>query len=360
MIPVPPSGTAPFALSVLDNAHTAVGQTVADAFGEVIALAKLAEERGYHRFWMSEHHAMPGAATSSPQLMLARLTGETSRIRLGAGGVMLPNHAPLVIAEHLGMLEALAPGRIDMGLGRAPGTDAPTAAALRRHHAANDGFPQQVQELLGFLGDDFPAGHPYRDVHAVPGPWQAAQNRVPAPPVGPEVWILGSSPYSAQLAGRLGRPYAFALQFGDADIATAFRLYRESFQPSEVLAEPYTLVSVGVVAEDDPAEARRQARTAAMAMLRMFQGQSYSLLSPEEVEAYPATLQEQEVLNLYTRRFLNGTGAEVAAALEQLHAGTDVDEVMLVTMGHSRRTHARTVELIADHYGLPATQAPEQ
>ncbi|MHC5560904.1 LLM class flavin-dependent oxidoreductase [Kocuria sp. U4B] len=360
MTPVPPSGTAPFTLSVLDNAQTAVGQTVEDAFGEVIALAKLAEARGYHRFWMSEHHAMPGAATSSPQLMLARLTGETSRIRLGAGGVMLPNHAPLVIAEQLGMLEALAPGRIDMGLGRAPGTDAPTASALRRHHEANAGFPQQVAELLGFLGDDFPAGHPYRGVHAVPGPWQAAQNRVPAPEVGPEVWILGSSPYSAQLAGQLGRPYAFALQFGDADIATAFRLYRKSFQPSEALAEPHTLVSVGVIADDDPAEARRQARTAAMAMLRMFQRKSYSLLPPEEVEAYPATVQEQHVLDLYTHRFLNGTGADVAADLEQLHALTDVDEVMLVTLGHSRRAQARTVELLADHYGLPAAQDPEQ
>ncbi|CAL9614726.1 hypothetical protein SUDANB58_05714 [Streptomyces sp. enrichment culture] len=352
MIPAPPSGTAPFALSVLDNAHTAVGQTVEEAFGEVIALARLAERRGYHRFWMSEHHAMPAAATSSPQLMLARLTGETNRIRLGAGGIMLPNHAPLVIAEQFGMLEALAPGRVDLGLGRAPGTDLPTAAALRRHHDANDGFPQQVLELLGFLGDDFPDGHPYRNVHAVPGPWQADENRVPRPKTAPETWILGSSPYSARLAAQLGRPYAFALQFGDADVASAMRLYRENFRPSEVLAEPYTLVSVGVVAHDDPAEARRQAASSAMAMLRMFQRKPYSLLPPEEVEAYPASLQEQQILETYTHRFLNGTGPEVAAALERLHARTGVDEVMLVVMGHSRRAQARTVELIADHYGL--------
>ncbi|CAL9666950.1 hypothetical protein SUDANB15_07250 [Streptomyces sp. enrichment culture] len=351
-MPAPPSGTAPFALSVLDNAHTAVGQTVEEAFGEVIALARLAERRGYHRFWMSEHHAMPAAATSSPQLMLARLTGETNRIRLGAGGIMLPNHAPLVIAEQFGMLEALAPGRVDLGLGRAPGTDLPTAAALRRHHDANDGFPQQVLELLGFLGDDFPDGHPYRNVHAVPGPWQADENRVPRPKTAPETWILGSSPYSARLAAQLGRPYAFALQFGDADVASAMRLYRENFRPSEVLAEPYTLVSVGVVAHDDPAEARRQAASSAMAMLRMFQRKPYSLLPPEEVEAYPATLQEQQILETYTHRFLNGTGPEVAAALERLHARTGVDEVMLVVMGHSRRAQARTVELIADHYGL--------
>ena len=354
MFPVPHSGTAPFTLSVLDNAHTGVGQSAEEALGEVIELAKLADQRGYHRFWMSEHHAMPGASTSSPQLMLARLIGETSRIRLGAGGVMLPNHAPLVIAEEFGMLNALAPGRIDLGLGRAPGTDMATASALRRHQDSNDNFPQQIDELLGFLADDFPAGHPYRGVHAVPGPWQAVQNRVAPSAVTPQTWILGSSPYSAQLAGRLGLPYAFALQFGDADVDTAFQIYRETFQPSAVLAEPHTLVSVAVVAHDDPAEAKRQARTGAMAMLRMFQRKHYSLLSPEEVEAYPATLEEKQVLDFYTQHNVNGTGADVAAALDALHARTGADEIMLVTTGHSRQVQARTVELIADHYGLPA------
>ncbi len=355
MFPVPHSGTAPFTLSVLDNAHTAVGQSAEVALGEVIALAKLADQRGFHRFWMSEHHAMPGASTSSPQLMLARLIGETSRIRLGAGGVMLPNHAPLVIAEQFGMLNALAPGRVDLGLGRAPGTDMATASALRRHHDANDSFPQQVDELLAFLAGDFPAGHPYRGVHAVPGPWQDAENRVTPSSTTPETWILGSSPYSAQLAGRLGRPYAFALQFGDADIETAFRLYRESFRPSAVLAEPYTLVSIAVVAHDDPVEAKRQARTGAMAMLRMFQRKHYSLLSPEEVEAYPATLEEKQILDFYTQHTVNGTGADVAAVLDALHARTAADEIMLVTTGHSRQVQARTIELLADHYGMPAS-----
>ena len=352
MIPASPSGTAPFALSVLDNAHTGLGQTVEESFGEVIALAQTSERRGYHRFWLSEHHAMPGAATSSPQLMVARLTGETNRIRLGAGGVMLPNHAPLVIAEQFGMLAALAPGRIDLGVGRAPGTDPATAAALRRHHDANDGFPQQVLELLGFLDDDFPAGHPYRNVHAVPGRWQAEQNRVPAPEGRPGVWILGSSPYSAQLAGQLGRPYAFALQFGDADAVSALRLYRESFEPSEILPKPYALVSVPVLADHHRGEARRQAATSAMAMLRMFQGKGYSLLPPAEVETYAATLQERHILEAYTDRVLHGTPAEVAAGLERLHAQTGADELMLVVAGHSRQAQARTVELLADHYAL--------
>ncbi|MGO1166680.1 MAG: LLM class flavin-dependent oxidoreductase [Janibacter sp.] len=319
-----PSGSAPFALSVLDNAGTAVGQTVGDALGQVIARAQLADRRGYHRFWMSEHHAMPGAATSSPQLMLARLTGETERIRLGAGGVMLPNHSPLVVAEDFGMLDALAPGRIDLGLGRAPGTDLQTANALRRHRDANDGFPEQVQELLGFMGHDFPEGHPYSDVHAVPGPWQADENGVPRPETSPEVWILGSSPYSARLAGQLGRPYAFALQFGDADVTSAMQLYRDSFRPSAILSEPHTLVSVGVVADDDP----------------------------EEVRAAPLGLQGKEVLDLYTRVYRNGTPAQVAEALERLHDRSQVDEVMLVTMGHSRESQARTIDLMADHYGM--------
>lgn len=216
------------------------------------------------------------------------------------------------------MIETLAPGRIDLGLGRAPGTDPATAAALRRGHGANDTFPEQVLELLSFLEADFPAGHAYQNVHAVPGPWQADQNRVPRPVTSPEAWILGSSPFSAQLAAQLGRPYAFAMQFGNADIVTAMRLYREDFQPSEVLSKPHSLVSVGAVAHDDAEEARRQARTAAMAMLRMMKRQSYLVLSPEEVEAYSPTLEEQQILDAYTELYLNGTGHKVAAQLDHL------------------------------------------
>ncbi len=348
------SGTAPFVLSVLDNALTGVGVSAKESYDEIISLARLADRRGFQRFWMSEHHAMPGASIPSPQLMIARLTGETTRIRLGAGGIMLPNHVPLVIAEQIGMLEAMAPGRIDLGLGRAPGTDGGTAAALRRHHAANDSFPEQVAELLGFLGNDFPEGHPYKEVPAVPGPWQAEQNRVPQPETNADIWILGSSPYSAQLAARLGRPYAFALQFGGADIQTALRIYRENFRPSQFLAEPYSLVSVGVVANEDRVEARRQSASGAMAMLRMFQGKPYSLLPPDEVEAYQATFQERQVIEEYIDRNIHGTAAEVAEGLEKLHDQTGVDEVMLVVNGHSRRAQSRTVELIADHYGMPA------
>ena len=350
---VPPSGTAPFTLSVLASGGTGVGTSAAQALASTISLARTADERGYHRFWMSEHHGMGATSVSSPPLMVARLIAETKRLRLGAGGMMLPNHAPLLIAEQFGMLEALAPNRIDLGLGRAPGTDAATAAALRRGANANDGFPQQVLELLDFLADKFPSGHPYQHVHAVPGPWQAAQNRVPADSSGPDIWMLGSSPYSAHLAAKLGRPYAFALQFGDADIDTALRIYRDTFQPSAVLAEPRIVVSVPVAISDDRAVAKRQAATSAMAMLRMFKSEGYLLLPPDEVEAYPATAQERRIIDAYTSNSLHGTPAMVADRLEALHQRTGADEIMLVVGGHSTAVDECGIALMADHYKMP-------
>ncbi|GAA3697375.1 LLM class flavin-dependent oxidoreductase [Zhihengliuella alba] len=349
----PTSGTAPFALSVLAAGGTGVGTTAEQGLANTVSLARVADARGYRRFWMSEHHAMAATSVSSPPLMIARLIAETARIRLGAGGVMLPNHAPLLIAEQFGMLEALAPNRIDLGLGRAPGTDPATAAALRRGADANDGFPQQLLDLLGFLGDEFPPGHPYRDVHAVPGPWQAEQNRVHHGSTGPEAWILGSSLYSARLAAQLGCPYAFALQFGDADVDSALQTYRQSFQPSAALAEPRTLVSVPVAVSDDHRAAERQAATSAMAMLRMFKREGYLLLPPEEVEAYQATAQERQILDAYTARTFHGAPATVAARLEALQARTGADELMLVVGGHSAALDERGIGLIADHYGLP-------
>ena len=186
-----------------------------------------------------------------------------------------------------------------------------------------------------------------------PGPWQAEQNRVPRSETSADIWILGSSTYSAQVAARLGRPYAFALQFGSADVLNALRIYRENFRPSPFLAEPYSLVSIGAIADDDPAEARRQSTSTAMAMLRMFQRKSFALLPPEEVEDFQANVHERQIIEEYTDRSLHGTAAEVAEGLEELYGQTGVDEVMLVVQGHSRRAQARTVELIADHYGMP-------
>lgn len=350
MHPAQKFGSAPFALNAHTGGTVGVGRTAQQGLASLINLAHRADQLGYHRFWMSEHHAMPGLAVSSPPLMLARLTAETQRIRLGAGGVMLPNHAPLVVAEQFGTLEALAPGRIDLGLGRAPGTDHVTAAALRRGERANENFPQLVTELMGFLHDDFPAGHHFESVHAVPGPWQAKENRVQPPHVAPELWILGSSPYSAQLAAKLGRPYAFALQFGDADIHSAMRIYRENFEPSTVLDAPYSMVSVSTIVNDDRAEAKRQAMSMAMGMLRMFKRESFTIFSPAEVAAFDGTLNEQAIIEMYTNRTFSGTAATVATQLEQLQEQTGVDEITLVIGTHDPEAEVSTLELLAKHY----------
>ena len=210
-------------------------------------------------------------------------------------------------------------------------------------------------ELLGFLGNEFPPNPPYRNVYAVPGPWQAAQNRVTAESSGPDIWVLGSSTYSAHLAAQFGRPYAFALQFGDSDIDTALRIYRDTFQPSEVLAEPRILVSVPVAISDDKAAAKRQAATSAMGMLRMFKNEDYLLLPPDEVEAYPATTQERQIVDAYTSRNFHGTPATVADRLEALHERTGADEIMLVVGGHSSSFDECGIELIAEYYNMPHT-----
>ncbi|NMF32303.1 LLM class flavin-dependent oxidoreductase [Corynebacterium ammoniagenes] len=346
------SGTAPFTLSVLDNALTSVGETATEGLQGVIDLASAADKHGYHRFWLSEHHAMPAAATSSPQMMLSRLIPETTNIRLGAGGVMLPNHSSLMVAEQFGMLEALAPGRIDLGLGRAPGTDGATADALRRHQSANEHFPQQVLELLGFMQGNFPADHRYSNVHAVPGPWQAKLNRVPGSISLPETWILGSSNYSASLAGQLGRPYAFALQFGDSDVDSALELYRKSFRPSGIIDKPHTLVSVLATAADDAEEARRQALSNSMAMLQMFKREPFVFYSPEEIEQYNANPHERQVIESYVNKTYHGTPPQVAERLEQLHERTQADELMMVVSGYGRKSLNTTVELMAKHYGM--------
>ncbi|KUM29198.1 luciferase [Arthrobacter sp. EpRS66] len=348
--PAPRFGSATFGLSVHVGGGPGVGQSAQEGLNDVIETAKVADQLGYHRFWMSEHHAMPALSVASPPLMMARLTADTQRIRLGAGGVMLPNHAPLIIAEQFGMLKALAPGRMDLGVGRAPGTDGATASALRRGNSGAESFDEQVAELLGFIADDFPVHHPYSQVHAVPGPWQNKENRIPAQEHQTPLWILGSSPYSAHLAARLGRPYAFALQFGDADIDTALRIYRDNFVPSEVLDEPYVMVSASAIANRDADTARAEAASTAMAMLRMFKRESYKLLSPQEVAEYSATLQEQQILQMYTQRTLAGTAQQVAQRLEDLQARTRADELMMVTGSHALGTAAQTLQLMAAHY----------
>ncbi|POX46663.1 LLM class flavin-dependent oxidoreductase [Streptomyces sp. Ru72] len=350
-------GTAPVPLSVLDLVTVGAGTTATDALRTSVALSRLAEARGFHRYWVAEHHSMPGVASSSPAVILAHLAAHTDRIRLGSGGVMLPNHAPLVIAEQFGTLEAMAPGRIDLGLGRAPGTDGATAAALRRSDQLNEGaddFPQQLAELTRFLDDDFPDGHPYARIHAVPGPVQATSPGGVQSPHRPPVWLLGSSGFSARLAGMLGLPFAFAHHFSAQNTIPALDLYRDSFRPSEVLDAPYALIGVSALATDDEREARRQVRAAALNMLRLRMGRPGLVPTPEEAEVHEFSPMEEEFIGSWNSNVVHGTPDEVRSGLDDLHKRTGADELMLTSNAHSGDVRLRSYELIADAYGMPA------
>jgi luciferase family oxidoreductase group 1 len=349
------AGTAPVPLSVLDLATVGSGMTATDALRTSVELARTAEQYGFHRFWVAEHHSMPGIASSSPALILAHLAAHTGRIRLGSGGVMLPNHAPLVIAEQFGTLEALAPGRIDLGLGRAPGTDGAAAAALRRTDRLSEGadeFPQQLAELTRFLDDDFPDGHPYRRVHAVPGPVQSTAPGGVQSPARPPVWLLGSSGFSARLAGTLGLPFAFAHHFSAANTIPALDLYRETFRPSVVLDAPYALVAVAALAADEEKEARRQVLTGALAMLRLRTGRPGLVPSPAEAEGYAFSDLEREFVSGRLSDIVHGTPDAVRDGLNGLVKRTGADELMITANVHTPGVRVRSYELIARSYGL--------
>ncbi|ARX83691.1 MULTISPECIES: LLM class flavin-dependent oxidoreductase [Streptomyces] len=355
-IRAPRHGEAPTPLSVLDLVTVGAGRTATDALRTSVALAKLAESRGYHRHWVAEHHSMPGVASSSPAVILAHLAAHTTRIRLGSGGVMLPNHAPLVIAEQFGTLEALAPGRVDLGLGRAPGTDGATAAALRRTERLNEGaddFPQQLAELTRFLDDDFPDGHPYARIHAVPGPVQATSPGGVQSPHRPPIWLLGSSGFSARLAGTLGLPFAFAHHFSARNTIPALDLYRESFRPSAVLDAPYALIGVSALATDDEKEARRQVMAAALNMVRLRTGRPGLVPTPQEAEAHRFTEMERDFIESWNSNVVHGTVDQVRTGLDDLAKRTGADELMLTANAHSGDVRLRSYELIADAYGLP-------
>ncbi|MCX5212751.1 LLM class flavin-dependent oxidoreductase [Kitasatospora sp. NBC_00240] len=337
-------GTAPAPLSILDLAPVGVGHTPAEALVATTELARSAEAWGYHRFWVAEHHGMPGVASSTPAVLLAHLGAHTSTLRLGSGGVMLPNHAPLAIAEQFGLLEALHPGRIDLGLGRAPGTDQATARALRRGLAEGaDDFPQQLAELTHFLDGDFPSGHPYARLTAVP----KGDDR-------PPIWLLGSSGFSARLAGRLGLPFAFAHHFSGDNTVPALDLYRSSFRPSEVLAEPYALIGVSAVAADGQAQARRLARSAGLGMLRLRLGMPGPIPTPEEAESYPYSPAEADFLDDWLSKVVLGSPGEVADGLEALRKRTGADELMVTSHIHGHEARRRSYGLIAQAYGLTA------
>ena len=324
----------PARLSVLDLALVGDGQTSADALARTAELAVVAERRGYGRFWVAEHHNMALVASTAPAVLMAHLAAVTSSIRIGSGGVMLPNHPPLVVAEQFALLEALHPGRIDLGIGRAPGTDPATAAALRREPrglGAED-FPQELLDLMGLLGDPRTEAGMHRRFRATP---QATSR--------PVIVLLGSSDFSAQLAGLLGLPFAFAHHFDTGGTLEAVARYRESFRPSDRCAEPYLIVTAGVLAADTAEEAEYLAAPSRLAVLGLRTGRNISLLPPEEAARHPDLVM---ALRMPTTRIVGDAGSAIAA-LDHLAVRTGADEIMVTTMAYGLDERIRTLELLA-------------
>jgi luciferase family oxidoreductase group 1 len=330
-------------LSVLDLAPVGDGYTPADALTHSVELVRLAERLGYTRHWVAEHHNMPGIASSSPAVLIAHLAGATSTIRVGAGGVMLPNHASLVVAEQFGTLEAMHPGRIDLGIGRAPGTDPVTAAALRRvdvDRLGVDDFPEQLRDLLAY----FDGSHPR--IVAVPGRGYR-----------PALWMLGSSDYSAQVAGVLGLPFSFAHHFAAANTLSAVEAYRSSFRPSAELPEPYVMLGVPVIGADTDERAQWLAGPSRLSFVRLRQGRPSPLPTPEAAAEYVFTPMEREIARSWMSPLVAGSPSTVAAGLEELVARTRADELMVTTMVHGHADRLRSYELVADAWSLSPSGA---
>ncbi|MFY0409892.1 LLM class flavin-dependent oxidoreductase [Solicola sp. PLA-1-18] len=325
-------------LSVLDLSPVAAGRTTSAALAETLDLARAAEAFGYDRYWLAEHHNIGSVASSAPTVMIEAVANATSTIRVGSGGIMLPNWSPLVVAETFRVLEALHPGRIDLGLGRAPGTDQLTAIALRRSREAltADDFPEQYNELLAYV-DGFPADHPFAPIRAIP-------DDVDLPPV----FILGSSLYGGQAAAAFGTGFAFAGHFGAADPAEAVRGYRDGFRPSARRSEPHVLLGVAAIVADTHERAEQLALANDLSMVRLMQGSPGPLPTPEEAAAHHWTLQERNLAN--SRRHFSsiGTPAEVKDDLERRAKEADADELIVVTQVHDAAERIRSYELLAD------------
>jgi len=335
-------------ISVLDLAGRPAGGTNAEAVAGSIRLAQRAEELGYDRFWVAEHHNMPAIASSAPPVLIAGIAARTTRIRVGSGGVMLPNHAPLVVAEQFGTLRALYGDRIDLGIGRAPGTDGATALALRRsaEGLGVDDFPQQLVDLIGFFHGGMAADNPLRGITAYPGLGDA-----------PEMWLLGSSGFSAQLAGALGLPFTFAHHFAGEHTEEALDLYRTRFEPSAFLAAPHAMIAVGLISDDDPEVVRRESLPGLITFLRMRQGKKPAPVSLEEALAYRFSEYELSFVAARSRRQAVGTPAEVDARLTALLASTGADELMLSAQSATLAGRIRSLEIVAGLREDPAEPA---
>jgi luciferase family oxidoreductase group 1 len=325
-------------LSVLDLCPVPTAAPVSEALRRSVDLARHVERWGLARYWVAEHHNVPGIASSAPAVLAGQIASVTSAIRVGSGGVMLPNHAPLTVAEQFGTLEALHPGRIDLGIGRAPGTDRTTARALRRSADGLPGadFAGQLAELRGyFTGQTAGDGEPGQ-IRAVP-----AEGNKPA------VWLLGSTGYTAELAGRLGVPFAFAYHFSAANARPALALYRRAFRPSAELTEPYCLISVSVLCAEDDATAHWLHGSSRLSALRLRAGRPSTLPSPEEAAGRPYTAAEQAVIAEATGSHVVGDPVTVVELLNRLIASTGADELMVTTSTFAHADRLASYELLA-------------
>jgi luciferase family oxidoreductase group 1 len=328
-------------LSVLDQAPISEGSTPAQALHNSVDLARHAEALGYARYWVAEHHGTPALACASPEVLIGAIAPATSRIRVGSGGVMLPHYSPLKVAENFSMLAGLHPGRIDLGIGRAAGTDPRTALALQRDRrkVSPDDFPDQLIELIAYLYDEMPEEHPFARLAALPGL-----------PERPEIWLLGSSEQSGIWAGELGLPYAFADFINPKGTEIAAE-YRKRFTPSKHLAEPKVVAAVWAVAAESEEEARRIASSAKMMFTLFFKGQLIAIPPPEKAIEFLANQAPSDDPFRARRRAIVGTPEKVRAGLEAVAEEYGADELMIVTITHAHEDRKRSYELIAKAFG---------
>ena len=327
-----PTGSWPIPLSVLDLAPIVEGGDAAESFRRTVELAQHVEAQGYHRFWLAEHHGMPGIASAATAVLIGHVAGKTSSIRVGAGGIMLPNHSPLIVAEQFGTLETLYPGRIDLGLGRAPGSDHHVSRALRRGPAAADAFPRDVVELLGLFGHSAPD----QVLEAVPG----AGLEIP-------VWILGSSLFGAQLAAALGLPFAFASHFAPAALTAALQAYRSQFRASTRLERPYVMLGVNAFAAETHEEARLLFSSLQQAFVNLRRGRPGRLQPPDPAfDASLTPLDRHGLSEMLSCTFV-GTGEEIRGAMEAFIERTGADELMVAAHIFDPVARIRSYELLA-------------
>ena len=331
-------------LSVLDQSTASKGRDQDAAIRETLALAKHCDALGYHRYWVSEHHNSGNIVGTAPEVLMAAIAATTPRIRIGSAGVMLPHYSAFKVAEQFRVLEAIAPGRIDLGVGRAPGSDQLTARALNPFpQDVHDQFPQQVQELQHWVsGTPLPDDHPFRRVIAHP-----------TGPSSPQMWILGSSDYGAQLAAYFGLPYAFAYFFSYGfDVDQALALYRKNYRPSERYPKPQTTICVWALAADTEAEALYQFKSRERSLIERESGIRQPLMSPEEAAACTLSPHEQAFSQKLLRQAVVGTAAQVKVRLDELAKRLDLDELVVVTWTYDAAPRTRSYELLAQAYGL--------